>query len=464
MQVPHDSSWIEQTLAHGRFKDARHRKRLALTLHGLDARPDASLPEAMRSVAATKGVYRFLAHEDMDYQTILSALYASTRQRCAEESVVLLLQDTTEFDFTSKPATRKLGHLDHPACRGLKMHSVLAVSTQGVPLGALHMQCYTREAKEKAAKANSSKRALPQKESYRWIQALYAADRQLRHSSCLRIHIADREADFFELFAAPRAAETDLLMRVHYNRRVLNSELKMMPSVLQQPVLGRRSLMIPRRQNRPARMAELSLRVAELQVQPPDQHRKRLLPQPMHVIHVCEEKPPEGQEPIEWWLLTTLAVTTAEEAFECVRYYTYRWLIERFHYTLKSGCNVEDLQLKEYSRLCSAIATYSYIAWRLLWLTYESRQNPEQSCEVALSRAQWQALWCYHHQKRIAPEEPPRLQEAIIWIAQLGGFLARRGDGPPGVKTLWKGWRALSDITASYLLFNPDVSNDTSYG
>ena len=121
---------------------------------------------------------------------------------------------------------------------------------------------------------------------------------------------------------------------------------------------------------------------------------------------------------------------------QAVAWYALRWLVERYHYVLKSGCRVERLQLETAKRLQRALATYAVVAWRLLWLTYEARRHPEASCEAVLPREQWQVLHQVVHKTTTIPAAPPSLREAVRQIARLGGFLARKGDGEPGVKTI----------------------------
>ena len=154
-------------------------------------------------------------------------------------------------------------------------------------------------------------------------------------------------------------------------------------------------------------------------------------------------------------LLTTLPVATFEEALQCLTWYTYRWRIERYHFILKSGCQVEKLQLETRDRLMRALAVYSMVASRLLWLTYHARQTPDAPCTVALSDSEWKALYAATHKTTILPDCPPDLQTAVLWIARLGGFLARKGDGQPGVKVLWRGFRRLQDLTTMWEIFNP---------
>jgi len=146
--------------------------------------------------------------------------------------------------------------------------------------------------------------------------------------------------------------------------------------------------------------------------------------------------------------VTTLSVSKFEQASRCLRWYSYRWLIERYHYTLKSGCRLEQLQLERAERLERALATYAIVAWRLLWLTYEARCHPSRRVDPFLEAAEWQALYFYIHQTTKPPESPPSLAECVRWIARLGGFLGRKSDGEPGVKTLWLGLQRLHDMAS----------------
>ena len=153
-------------------------------------------------------------------------------------------------------------------------------------------------------------------------------------------------------------------------------------------------------------------------------------------------------------LLTTLPITTLEEGLQVLTWYTYRWRIERYHYTLKSSCQVEKLQLETADRLMRALAVYSIVALRLLSLTYQARQTPDAPCTVALSGSEWCALYAAVHKTTKLPQTPPDLKTAVLWIAKLGGFLSRKGDGQPGVKVIWRGFRRLEDLTSMWEIFH----------
>jgi hypothetical protein len=270
------------------------------------------------------------------------------------------------------------------------------------------------------------------------------------------ITVADREADLYDLFAAPRRSNHQLVIRAAYNRCVDHEAHLLWEAMPQSPVLGQVTVDLPRGDDRPARTARLTIRSATLTIQPPQNRKARasLAAIPLQVVLVTEDAPPEGAEAVEWLLLTTLPILTLADAMEVVQWYRLRWLIERYHYVLKSGCRIEELQLETAARLERALATYCIVAWRLLWLTYEARQHPDETCTEVLATHEWQALYCTIHQTRTPPPTPPTLRQAVHWIAQLGGFLGRKGDGEPGVKVIWRGLRRLEDIVATWVLLH----------
>jgi hypothetical protein len=173
-----------------------------------------------------------------------------------------------------------------------------------------------------------------------------------------------------------------------------------------------------------------------------------------YVVWVKETKPPEGVEPLEWMLLTNVPVESLEDAIERVKWYKLRWHIESFHKVLKSGCNVELCRLETADRLERYLTLFSVIAWRLYWMTHISRASPATSCAELLADHEWKALYCKIKKTRELPPSPPTMREAIRWIASLGGFLGRKGDGEPGITTTWRGWQRLIDLSDSWLIFN----------
>jgi len=272
------------------------------------------------------------------------------------------------------------------------------------------------------------------------------------------IQVSDQESDIYEYLVEPRAEQVALLVRSYQSRQVADEQKEVRAKLYTSPVRGKVEVEVRKTSNRPGRLASCQVSYKKVKIRPP---RKRpglpsdLKPVTLWAILIREMSPPEGVEGLEWLLLTTLEVFNFDQACEIIRYYTLRWLVERFHFVLKSGCALEDRQLRQADRLQRFLALANVVAWRLLWLTYLGRGRPDLSCTVAFEDYEWQALYAYVHKTTILPNDLPTLQQATLWLAQLGGFLARKSDGYPGVKVLWRGWHRLFDIAQTWLIFNP---------
>ena len=448
--LPNHHSWAAQELATADLGDARLAKRLVRIVADKLANPTASIPHASGSWAATKATYRFLASEHVAADSIRAAHLDATRSRIQHHGTILVLQDTTELLYTSHPHTTGLGDLDHAGSKGLKVHSALAATIDGVPLGLVQQAVWARDAAPKARK--SRKRPQAERESQRWLTTLAEVQKAIPASTRL-IVVADREADIYPLFIAPRDQRTDLVIRATYNRSLVGGS-KLEDAAETVTWHGSRTVTIPGNGSRAARTATVQIGWTTLQIAPTqDYPRPASAPRPTLQLVVVEEcEPPAGVKPLRWLLWTTLPVTNWEEAVAVVEAYRTRWLIERYHFVLKSGCGIEQLQLETAERLERALAVCCIVAWRLLWLTYQARATPDVACTEVFASHEWQALVCTVEGTPLPPAAPPSLREAVRMVAQLGGFLARKGDGEPGVKTIWRGLVRLNDIAATWLL------------
>ena len=245
------------------------------------------------------------------------------------------------------------------------------------------------------------------------------------------------------------------MIRAAWNRRVNKSSEYLWEAAEKAPALGSKSIVVPRGDDKPERAAKVTLQSALVTIDPPKNRKKEKLPSvAINTLLVRELAPPDGVEPIEWLLLTTLPVGTLDEASQCITWYSYRWRIERYHYVLKSGCRIEKLQLETKDRLMRALAVYSMVAFRLLWLTYQARQTPDAPCTAVFDDNEWRTLFFAVHKTKRLPVTPPSLETAVLWVAKLGGFLARKHDGKPGVNVLWRGIRRLFDLSSFAVFFN----------
>jgi hypothetical protein len=418
----------------------------------LAARPESSVPQASACWAAAKGAYRFFDNDRVAPDAIRAAHRRAALERLPEAGPLLVVQDTTLLDFSAHPATTGLGHLSSRQHRGLLAHSALLVSAAGVPLGLLHQHVWARDPKRRGQRRQRRHRETAPKESQRWLDALRATAAALPAGREV-LTIADREADFYDLWAAPRRPGHHLLVRAK-GRRSVRHEARLLEPARRAQAAGQHTVTLRRGDDRPPRQAVLTIRFGAFAINPPSTHprRKELGPLPLWAVLAEEESPPAGHKPVRWLLLSTQPITTLAEAVQAVERYGRRWLVERLHFVLKSGCRLEQLPLQTAARLQRAVATYSVVAWRLLWLTYQARRDPEASCAAVFEPMPWQVL-----HRALSPEEPPpaeapSLGEAVRQVARLGGFLARRRDGEPGVQALWRGLRRLQDLVKGYQL------------
>ena len=174
----------------------------------------------------------------------------------------------------------------------------------------------------------------------------------------------------------------------------------------------------------------------------------------IYAVYAVEKNAPKGEEPLEWLLFTDIPVNTFDEAIEKVEWYCFRWRIEVFHKILKSGLNVEKCRLGTADRLARYLTVMSIIAWRIFWITLLGQADPNLPCSVILERQEWKVLYSKFRRTKRYPKTPPTIREVVRWIAQLGGFLARKGDGEPGTITLWRGWKRLCDLSEGWALAN----------
>lgn len=447
--------WTQWEFRSAQFGDRRRQRRLCILARAFHAQPGAPIPQACTDAAGARAAYRFF--DQVKMESILAPHYVATMNRAAEESgYVLAVNDTTGLNFTAHPATAGLGPLKNKdsQAQGLWMHSTLLCTTRGTALGLIDVQVWARKGVGKAAR----RYALPmaKKESGKWLKSFEAAARLQRQlgSAITVVHIGDRESDIYEYFvhALRDPHGPQALVRADCQQRALDaSEQKVHAHLLSRPVQAERVVEIPRHKSRAARAAQLQIRFATVDLRAPQRHRS-LGSIRLSVIYVREKNAPSGIEPIEWMLWSTLAVATAEHAWEKVDWYKRRWGIEDFHRTLKSGCRIEDRQLTTADRLMSCLAVDVVVAARIEQMKKLSREQPDLPAKVLFSESEMQVLAAHFTPEALRHAEVLTLHEAVRYTARLGGFLARKSDGEPGSKTLWRGLERLAAMTLGWQL------------
>jgi hypothetical protein len=438
--------WVSTELEQVDFNDKRLNKRFIKIVEQITAKPTASIPEACKCWADTKAAYRFFDSEKVKPEQILEEHIKSTVKRTESYKLILAVQDTSDLDFSGHKATTGIGYLENKLSRGLRMHSCLAVSPEGVPLGLLYQERWVRDPKNYGKSEFRFSTPITEKESLRWLTTVNKVE-SVMPEDIHTILIGDRESDIYDLFIYPRKKNIDILVRGDHDRRVIDAKGRKFKAVIKETApCGRIILNLKKGNEHSARKAVLAVKFKEVEILPPKRYPKKKGYKPiiLYAVEVNEVKPPICEDGLNWLLLTTIKVNTFKDAVKMVEWYTHRWLVERYHYTLKSGCKVEGLQLETKTRLERAAVIYCIVAWRLLWITYVSRVDPNLPCSVVLETDEWKALYYFTNKK--APLKPPPLKDVILLIAKLGGFLARKNDKNPGVKTIWRGFRRLEDI------------------
>lgn len=453
-------SWVEQELESVNFGDQRLVKRSQRILKSFFAHPMASIPEACGSVAAAKAAYDFFDNLSVSRDAILSSHGRRTLERMAECPVVLAVQDTTSLNHSRHPQIRGLGPIgtDAEGTQGLFLHTTLAFTPQRMPLGVLQVQTWARDGNQIGQSERRRQRPIEDKESFKWIKSFQACQRwQTQLAQTLLVNLGDRESDVYELFeqAHGLAAGPYLLIRAEQDRCLAEpSGERLWHWLEQQPVAGYLTVGLKATPKRAARTAEIAVRWARVNLKPPRNAPSRSARPliPVCAILAQEVNAPLGVEPVCWMLLTNLVVQTTGQALEKVEWYCVRWEIEVFHKILKSACQVEHRQLETLDRLERCLALDLLVAWRIHFLTKHSRQHPDLPASVVFTEDELDLLYQYLQTKPLPASETLTVHQATRMVAQLGGFLGRKGDGEPGPITLSRGLRRLHDMTTGYLV------------
>jgi hypothetical protein len=468
------------------LKDKRLNRRLEIILSNLGDRPTASIPAACGGRKETVAAYRFFDNEAVTLDAMLQPHYACTLERAAAQQVVLLVQDTTELDFTRpQQQVEGAGPMDGAHRRGAFLHPLEVFTPDGTPLGAVWAKTWVRDPvtpdRETTAQKRERRRLTPieEKESMRWLEGLRearAVAQKLPHTQC--VCIADSEADIFELFGEPRGERpVDWLIRLCHNRTLKQEENAedstskyILDAVRNTPVLFTKQINVrgrqpkvgcetrDRRQPRQNRTAEVSVRATTVTLRPPSRPDRRLPEVAVNIVWVRELHPPQDDIPVEWLLVTTLPVETLEDVQTILQYYTVRFLIEVLFRVLKSGCLVEKRRFEHIDRLLPCVAVFLIVAWRTLMVCRLGRSCPDLDCEAIFEPSEWKSVWLTVRQEPL-PDEPPRLSEMIKLVAQLGGYVnyPSRKD-PPGPQTVWLGLQRARDLAWAWDTFGPGAA------
>jgi hypothetical protein len=442
------------------FGDARLSQRLIQLAESCAAAPDKSFPKATGSRRALTAAYRFLGNDVVTAATMLKPHEKQTVERIAEAGLALVLHDTSSFAF---PGEREgLGPLHGTKERGFLLHGSLAVAADGTrrPLGVIASTTWARKEEPRKKKPNGKKLAgsdyakLTDKESKRWGDQVNVVATRVGLRAKL-IHIMDREADAYALLSDLIGNGHRFVIRMSKDRVARDAEVQEgwedLRSLVERATrVVEREVFLSRRAAstipsvtktfppRDPRMAKLVISATQVQLRRPRYEHEKAPEITVNVVRVHELEAPPEVAPVEWVLLTNEPVTTPEEAMVVVDYYRARWLIEEYFKALKTGCEIEKLQLESYASLRNALALYIPVAWTLLFLRNLARDEPHAPALRVLSSTQVQVLRAFSPMKL---GEAPTLAEAMLAVAMMGGYMKHKVG--PGWLVLARGMQDL---------------------
>jgi hypothetical protein len=436
------------------FGDLRLKRRFIGMIQRFSMNPSLPIRSACESWSESMGAYRLFDNDQVEYEEILSAHRAQVIERIRPNKLVLCVQDTTGFSFGSHLATEGLGSISQGKFgnrgKGIFAHSSLAINSDGTPLGVIDQIIWSRAELTLEDELFFSERN-------RWTRLLHRTKEIATACPEVRlVNVCDREADFNNFVHTARSLSLDFLFRSKTNR--IDKQSRSIVEALRNQSLGEFVLNLPRRSARagtkngkakeavPERTVKVRVSAGSFQLKGLE------VSEILNVNAVLVEEQGGAKDPLCWLLLTSLEVATYERALEVIDLYKKRWEIETFHKIMKSGYQIERCLLNSVDKLKKFIATMSVVAWRLHHLAQAARQSPHLPALTLLRPVELQALYVKINKKKITSQALAKitLAETVTWIAQMGGYLARKKDPPPGPLVLWRGWAALMDFAMGF--------------
>ena len=458
---------IEAEFAGAELGDKRRTRRLGQIAARLGEGPGRSVPKATQTEAELEACYRFMNNEQVTAEAILAPHQRQTVQRAAAHDEVLVVHDTTGFRFCDDDSRQGLGPLlSKDGAQGFFSHVAMAVALDNVrdPLGVVATHDYVRSTKRVASK--KTKRITDPNNEYHRFARLVDDSEAVLSGRTQAIHVIDREADIYELFARMVGCKQRFVIRLSDDRATtkpidstsghirLSEVVRELEGMVEREVplsarTHRRAAPAKRRTHpaRDGRMARLSFRATAVQLRRPDHLPKQLADSlALQLVHVLEVDPPDGHPPVQWMLLTTEPIDTAQAVLRIVDIYRARWTIEELFKALKTGCAFEQRQFRSYDALRRLLAIMLPVAWRLLRIRTAARTNPDAAGSDLLTPVQMKLLRATS--KRVKLPQHPTTVQVLLAIAGLGGHLKRNGQ--PGWLTLGRGFDTLLAYEVGY--------------
>jgi hypothetical protein len=443
--------WAEEQVASAKLGDARRVRRAALMLRRAADQPAGRLTEVFSAPAELQAAYDFI-ETDIAPRALTVAFAEASLRAVGDAPFFYAVVDGTSLSLTDTSKTKDFGSIGKRALptRGLKVLDALAVAGDGTPIGLLDLEFWARG--PKSTKSQKARRRAGETETAYWVDVVTRTGELVheRVPSCMPWFLIDREGDNAEILRAAaqqgrftiRASQDRPMVLVDGRRRPLRSYMH------KRRVVGSYDVDVPAGPKRTARRARLDVRFADLVLDLPEHATGRRATMNVRVVWARERRAPRGEERLDWMLLTNAEVNTFEDARDVIRGYCFRWRVEDFHRAWKRGrCNVEDTQLHTQDRVIRWATMLATVAARTEHLKHLARSQPDAPASIALSSMEIEGLRAaktkYKARNETIPEGMPTIAQAVLWIAELGGYTGKSSGGPPGSTTIGRGLERL---------------------
>ena len=448
-------AWAVEEFGGGQLGNKSRTRRLVAMAERAAEAPAGQLTKVFTRPDELEAAYRWVENVNFNEKDVGSAAHTACAQRCAHEGFVFVPLDGCTLSVTDITALKGFGKVGtrETRGRGVEVMNAIAVSSDGTPLGLCGQAWWTR--RNEAQQVPSRKRRLHEKETRHWLKALESVNGTFNAAGITtpRWFQLDAGGDFRELLAWAEQSDQLLTVRAAQNRRVADDDRYLWQTVAASPSLGQLELFIPRGRKRQSRMAELEVRSRKVTLQLSGGLGETSLWAVL--VEEVAGTTPKSEAPISWLLLTNANVESFENASLVVYGYSQRWRVEEFHKAWKSVCKVEESQLEVMAFKLWATILAS-IAMRVERLKYLARNEPEQAATVELTATELAAIIALKGNRPpsdYVKSRTPTIGQAVLWIAELGGYVGRkRSGGPPGTIVIGRGLRDIE--TAVRVLVN----------
>jgi hypothetical protein len=425
-----NKDWVEEEFKDFDCGDKRLNRRFIEMTKVMALSPDETINKSMCDFADKKGAYRLFSNNKFTSEDIFKEHRNSTINRISNEKVVLGIHDSSFFSFNSKRSIKGLGNIGGKSgdkdTHGFIGHYSLAVGVNDVPMGIMNLTAWSR-----------AYECPWNNEGERWEEAFEEMEKHCPQNTKF-IHLADREADQFELLYSSIEKKRDFIIRSkhdriiengdhylrwHLNKKKINHECQIFHTKLKKVV------------DAVIKYGEIEFFDTGFKKNGLNSIKRKVK---LNIVEIKTTKDIHKDDELHWILLTSLPVENYGDASKIVDYYKKRWHIENFFKVLKDGgCKVERASLRTFEKLEKYICLFSIIAWRLYHIKHMTELNPDEDADVAFTENEILVL---KFKNDISNDEKINVRTALRLVAKMGGFNGRKGDGEPGMVSLWRGW------------------------